>query len=455
MKPWILPASIVGVVAVSVTLAGFAGVQPMPVQHVEAGNTRISVVCPAFTTVTANVRVSAAAVNQTVRMAGLYQPKKAKEFKNLATMVNPHQPVRVSVANSHLFGASTISGSMSGPSRGLAASICNSPQAEHWFTGVDVSKNSQAELNLVNLDETEAIVDLTAYGQMGRIAAPRGISVRPGSQTKIAMSLLNHAPAPVTVQVTTSQGRIAAFVNQATWAKGVVSSSDWVPDESGPATELVLPGVPSGGGRRTLVVNNPGSRSTSVRIDVLGKDGLSQLADAPQVTVPPGTTQSVDLAKGLDGQPAGLRLSSDYPVTASVLVDNGRPASAIDAAVGGFVAPLPSDGIWPVMLGKTSIGQIQFVNPGTTDATATVQVAGDAKAGKEVQITVPANGSIQVAMPKANLNTVRIRTASTVMRAAILVTGSVGKVQGLAILDLSTEEMRARPAQVIFDPHLG
>lgn len=455
MKPWILPSALAVVLAAAIAAGSLVAVPELPLDAAQESDSRISVVCPAPDTATAAVRVAAVAVGQSVRTSKVSTPAKVTESKKLVVVANPRESVRVSAKRSQLFGATSISSAPNGPSRGLAASGCASPQAEHWFTGVDVSKTAQADLILVNLDASEAVVDLLAYGPGGRLNAPRGVSVKGGSEQTVPLSVIARNDHPITLKVTTSQGRVAAFVRQLSWNRTAPYSSDWVPDGLKPATDVVLPGIPSGAGKRTLVVSNPGELTAGVDINVLSSEGLSQLADAQRIDVPPATTQTIELAPGLDAQAAGLRLTSNLPITAAVMADNGGSKATVDNTVAGYTPALPPDAIWPISLGTKTSGQLQLVNPGQAAAAVTISLARNAGAASDTKVTVPAESSMVVNLPKALTVVIRIRTDSTVLHGSVIATASDGGVKGLAVLDLVADESRGSSARISYDPHLS
>lgn len=456
MKTWIIPTGLVVALALAVAGASLSPAVPLPREPMRESSTRVSVVCPSFQTATATVRVAAVAVGQPVRTSKLSAPQKATQSDRLAIVQNPGQPVRVSVQDSQLFGATTASAAAEGPARGLALASCLAPQADHWFTGVDVSAQAQSELVLVNLDSTEALVDLVAYGAGGRISAPRGLTVAGASSTSISLGVLKRQPDPVTLQVSTSQGRVAAFVRQLTWQGATPYGADWVPDGLGAQTVQVIPGVPSGKGRRTLVVANPGDRVADVQLEVLGPTGLTQLADARNVEVPPGVTRAVDVATGLGGGFAGLRLTSNTPVTAGMLADNGLANAGIDTAVLGPAPALPTDAVWPVAWGTATVGLLQLVNSGAQDATVQLSTTVGPKGQPKVSdVKIPANSAVQVKLPKADALTLGIHTDSDSIQGSLQAIATAGKVKGLAVLDLVADETRVKQSAVVFDPHLS
>jgi hypothetical protein len=309
---------------------------------------------------------------------------------------------------------------------------------------------------VANLDGTSASVDLTAYGENGKIAAPRGVEVAGNSSATISLGVLPRTPGPVTVKVSSSDGRVAAFVRQRTWTLDVPLGVDWLPGGVEPATDLVVPGIPSGAGTRTLVLTNPGERTSTVTVGVLSESGPIELSGAEQVEVPAGVTRTVDLADGLAEQAAALKLTATQPVTAGMWLDSGGDDARRDPAYTAATAPLPADAIWPLAAGKSARTQVQLTNPGQAEASVTVTTAaGSGAAGAPKVVTVPPGSTVSVSLDAAAANVVRLQTAATDLRAALVTTQRLGKVHGLAVLDLAAQDAKGTPAAVVFDPHAG
>jgi hypothetical protein len=456
VKNWLIPTGLVVLVGVAVLGAGLSGAAALPQEPIRESSTRVSVVCPAFQSATASVRVAAISTENPVRTSKLSTPQKSTESAGLALVENPGEPVRVSVRRSEMFGATIVSSAAGGPARGLAVASCLAPQSEHWFSGVDVTEAAQSDLVLVNLDATNAVVDLVAYGPGGRLSAPRGLTVDGNSVSTKSLGLIARGEQPITLKVSTSQGRVAAFVRQVTWDGNNPFGADWVPTGLGPQIDQVIPGIPAGKGRRTLVVTNPGDRIADVKIDVLTASGLSELTDAQRVEVAPGVTKTIELSTGLAGVAAGLRLSSNYEVAAGLIADNGLPPTGLDTAAISAAPPVPSDAVWPLALGKTTTSVLQLVNPSDAEATVKLTLSTGAKgAPKTSEVKIAAWSSAQVPLPKADVTTVRIQTESTVVRGSVLATASLGAVKGVAVLDLIADETRVHQAVIVFDPSLG
>ncbi|PFG15916.1 hypothetical protein ATK74_0437 [Propionicimonas paludicola] len=454
MNRWLLSLGSIAVV-VGLTVAGsLVAPAALPLTEVPTVATRSTLVCPGFASATATRTVIAASTQSDLRLAKLSAPQNPKTGTGLVRLSDSEEPVRVSAERTGAFGATTTVTAADGSDRGLSMARCLLPQPEYWFTGVLVGTNSGSEVDLVNLDGTRAVVDLTAYGPSGKLAATRGVVVDPGAEKKVSLALIQRGDQPITVRVTSSEGRIAAFLRQRSWGATRPLGADWLPASAAPATDLVVPGVPDGAGRRTLVLGNPGDRTAVVKVDVLSASGPTNVVGAVNVEVLAGTTKAVELSAGLGGGAAGVHLSSDQPITAGLLADSGGSENEIDPASAAAADALPDDGIWPLALAKSATAVVTFTNPESAAVTATVTL-GSGGTGQDSTVKIPAQSTVTFAVPKSSASSIRIRTQATTLRAAVVVRQTVGKVKGLAVVVLMAGQGRTEPIQVGYDPHLG
>ena len=456
MNRWVWPTSVVAGLTAVTLAASLVGAQPVPAAPFATSASRVSVVCPAFESVTATVRVGVAAAGPGLRTSRVSEPNQGSDAGTFTVLTDAGQPVRVSAPLPDPFGATTVVVAENGPDRGLSASGCVVPRTEHWFTGVDVRSQAQSEVVIANLDGTTASVDLTVYSEAGRVAAPRGVEVAGNASATISLGVLPRTAQPLTVRVSSSDGRVAAFVRQRTWALDVPLGVDWLPSGVEPATDLVVPGIPDGTGTRRLVLTNPGERTATVTIGVLSDSGPIELAGSEQAEVPAGTTRTVDLSAGLAGQAAALTLASTQPVTAGMWLDTGGGDARSDPAYTVATVPLPADGVWPLAAGKSARTELHLANPGEAEASVTVTTASGAKApGRPRVVTVPPGSTTVVRLDGATANVVRLQTTATGLRGALVSTVRLGKIEALAVLDLAAQDVRGASAQVVFDPHAG
>lgn len=456
MNRWVWPGVVAGGLAVATAAASVVGPQAVPQVPFAASASRVSVVCPAFGSVTATVRVAVTAAGPGLRTTRVTEPNQGGDAGRFKVLTSAGQPIRVSAPLPDPFGGTTVVQAEEGPERGLSASGCVVPRTDHWFTGVDVREEAQSEIVVANLDGTEASVDLTVYGEAGRIAAPRGVEVPGNSSKTISLGVLPRAGSPITVSVSSSDGRVAAFLRQRTWDRDVPLGVDWLPVAAEPATELVVPGIPAGAGQRALVLTNPGERTATVTLDVLSESGPIDVTGAEQVEVPAGTTRSVTLTAGLAGQAAALQLTSTQPVTAGMWLDSGGDDARRDPAFTVATPPLPADSIWPLAAGKSSQTVLQLANPAATEASVTVTTAsGSGPAGEPRVVKVSPGSTVAVLLGEAAANVVRVQTEATDVHGALVTTQRLGRVRGLAVVDLIGQDGRGSSARVVFDHHAG
>lgn len=451
MNRWWWPAGAAAAVIGCLAATTMAGPVPVPVPQVSAPSSRVSVVCPVATSATAELRVAATTAGAELRTAKVSAPNKTTSSDKLVVLNQPAEPVRISAQQSAPFGATAVVTAADGPERGLSAALCSAPQTEHWFAGIDAGADTQAEVVLVNLDASAAAVDLTAYAETGRVAAPRGVNVAGNATTRVSLAALAATKAPLTLRVSSSEGRVAAFVRQRVWSGDHPLGADWLPATSAPAPEQVLSGIPAGEGRRSLVVSNPGDRAASIAVGVLGTSGLIELAGVEQLEVSAESTRVVDLGPGLDGQAAGLKLTASQPVVAGVIADSGGADTRRDPAYLAATAPLAADGIWPLAAGKSATTVLQLANPGQADAVVSVMVGNDA--AKELK--VPAGSTLTFDLAAASVSVLRLHTTATDLRAALISNRQLSRVQGLTVIGLSSEEPPPGTADVVHDPHTG
>lgn len=455
MNRWIWPGSVFVVVTAATVSATLIGPQNLPPTPFAATETRASIVCPGFASVTSTIRVAAVAAGPSLRIAKIDEPEKAADAGSVHVTENPGGALRVSARVPDPFGGATSVAAETGPDRGLSAVACGSPSTDHWFAGADIRDIAQSEVVVANLDQTTASVDLTVYGAEGRITAPRGIEVEGNSARTISLGALDRNAGPVSVEVSSGDGRVTAFLRQRTWKVDVPLGADWLPEATPPATQLVVPGVPSGAGARTLVVTNPGDLTATVTIGSLTSSGRGQLAGAEQLEVPPQATRSIELAVGLDGQSGAITLDSTQPVAAGLWLDSGGSDARRDPAYTAATRPLPTDSLWPLALGKAAATVLQLANPGEADATVTVSAGSVDDPGQPQDVVVPAGSTVEVPLAAGATNVVRIQTAAPDVRGALVATATLGRVRGLTVVDLSADDPHDGEAPVVFDPHAG
>ncbi|MEU7897070.1 DUF5719 family protein [Nonomuraea sp. NPDC049152] len=225
-----------------------------------------------------------------------------------------------------------------GRSRGLAGVRCTEPGGSTWLVGPGPS-TAKVELHLANADAAPALADVNVYSAEGPVIgdAGHGITIKPGAHLTLDLKTIAPSATVAAIEVTTISGRLAVAARAEMDGGGV----DWLPAASPPATRVVVPGIPSGEGRRQLLVAAPGTVDARVQVRAVSTDGSYAMKGRETVDVLTGSVAVADLTKGLDGHASALVLTSDVPVVAGMAVSTaadvaftaGTPALDLGSAV--------------------------------------------------------------------------------------------------------------------------
>lgn len=361
-------------------------------------------------------------------------------------------PVRLSAPLGTRFSG-TVQSTGAGADQGLSLAACAPARAEHWFAGVRAGASAQTELVLVNLDATPADVNVAVLGPDGPLAAAggRGVTVDGRTRRVLPLGPLVAVAGPVTLHVTASSGRVAAFVRERTFAGLTPAGADWLAPAAQPATVAVLPVVADGAGARTLVLGNPGERTAQVRVQVLGADGPYAPVGLEEVAVPAGATRTFALEKALQGQAVALRVTSEQEVLAAV-----EAQTAGDVAAVGGVRPLgqAASATIPVAPGGRLL--LGVANPGDRPAHVEWTITDAAGAAVSAQaVDLPAGAAVQ-AVPRVPASAVlTVRSDDPGVRAAVAESAPLGGVAGLAVLPLEDASAVVAAVEVTRAPGLG
>lgn len=218
-----------------------------------------------------------------------------------------------------------------------AAAACSAPRPEQWFTGVGAAPEHSSTLELVNPDGGPAVADVTVLGPDGPLEVPalRGVTVPGGRTLRFALADVVPTRGELALHVLVSRGRLGVdVVDQVDELGRGARSRDWLPSQGEAGTSAYLLGLGGKPGDRTLVLANPGDSEARVELKVITKESEFAPADADEIRVAPGATETVDLTDLLRGRAAqgalGLRLDSTLPVTASLrTLANGDLSHAV------------------------------------------------------------------------------------------------------------------------------
>ena len=286
-----------------------------------------------------------------------------------------------------------------GDGPGLAGIRCSPPGMSFWFAGVGPSALKDGQLYLTNVDSTTATVDIDVFTPEGMVdpMGGRSVTVEPHSQRTVDTEELAPNMRLMAVHVRTIIGRVAAAVRTRTAAPAGV---DWLPVAQEPTTRLVVPGLPKGDDARQLLLVAPGDRDAMVTMHAVTKRGTYVPEGRKSVQVPAGSVLGVDLAAGLSGRAASVRLSSDVPITAGAYATNEVGIGASDVA---FTAATPAlDGMAVVADNRAGDGKASVLQLSAPRGEAQVRISlvtSKGVTGQATTVRVPSGRTVSVKIP--------------------------------------------------------
>ncbi len=202
---------------------------------------------------------------------------------------------------------------------------CTHPGSDMWFAGTGQSSGASAVwLYLVNTGTVTAsanVTILTDTGQQSGLSS--AVTVLPDQSVKENIAPLVAGSQAIALHVQTTTGQVAASV----WEGGSSGSGAWLPQAAAPSTSLVIPGL-------TVA-------RSAAQLKVTAYTPSGAVAQFPGNLVDASAGAATPLAlNSLGASAAGLRLTSNVPVVASVLV-SGSGIGAFTAAV----PPLTEQGV--------------------------------------------------------------------------------------------------------------
>ena len=296
-----------------------------------------------------------------------------------ASFDNPAQPVIVR-------GSATVSGVSTYTEDNQTMAVpCTPPITSGTWNGID-TKDYSATLFLTDVDASSAVVDVFLYSETGPLPGMSDITVTSGAPQMLALDQIAPSDTPISVQIRTSRGRVAAQLRLiASQGSGV----DWQLPQISPSTNLVMAGIPAGDGTRTLSVTNTSSTAiANVQFQIFGASGPITPLGQNSVQVMANQTRSIDITQALAGQASAVALTSDQPVTATVTAD-GPDMTGISGQQplnGGIVMPAIGGTLW-------------VANSGTTETSVTVSQDDGNGSLQTKQLSIPAQATVSESFP--------------------------------------------------------
>lgn len=250
---------------------------------------------------------------------------------------------------------------------GFTVTACPRVADESWFLGAGTTARHASTLVLTNVADVPAQVDVELWGAAGPIDAVNdtGIVVQAGSTVQVPLADLVVGESEVAVHVVRRRGVVTAALVDT--SSSVLAGSEVLTSSGPPATETVLPGVTSAGGR-TLILANPGTRASRAVVSSAGPDGGFVPEGLGDLEVPAGTVVTVPLPESVGADATALRVESDLPLLSTVRLASGDADFAYATGAAAWTGPV----VVPVALGPGAVRPVlQLV---ADDETSAVEV---------------------------------------------------------------------------------
>jgi len=272
-----------------------------------------------------------------------------------------------------------------------------------------------------------------------------GVLIRGHESRTVSLSGLVEAEGALSVAVQASQGRVTAVAKRSQTNQLKPAGVDWQIPSSSPSTVVVIPGVPEGQGARRLAVTNPSATRATVAVQVLGFQGPYEPSGAESLDVPPESTATVNLEKGLAGQAGSIKLTSDMPVTGAVISTSGRGAGT-DLAAQSAAVPLVGTGVSAIATSNIAESELIVSNSGDGDAQISFEVFSyDGVTLRTAEVLLASNSTAtrRLNSPAPSYVVVKVPTGSSVVGGVVL-TQPKRDVAGLATIPLASPDLASR-----------
>ena len=201
---------------------------------------------------------------------------------------------------------------------------CQQPGSDFWFV-LPGSLTMRIRLYLINTDGQAAAATVSVQTdsgpQLGKTDS--GITVPPHSMVVQDLSKMLRSGRAISLNVTTSVGRVVAAVRESTSSgrQGI-----WLPVAQPPATSQVISGMPASGGVRELYISVPGGKAAQVSVTAITPRGSYRPTGGGRISLLGHLTTAIAIPS-LSGIPGSLKITSNVPVVAVAEVPGGPPGA--------------------------------------------------------------------------------------------------------------------------------
>lgn len=312
--------------------------------------------------------------------------------------------------------------------RTFAMGLCPEPRNDWWFVGAGASVRHSSVVTVDNPRPGTAVVNLEVFGPQGEVRAPglQGITIGGGRSRTFELAEVAPANGDLMVHVRANRGLVSVGVSDAYSLDNGIGEQvrEWVPDQFGPAREILLTGLQRRPQRASLLIANPGQAETIVEVELVGEKGPFVPQGVEKVSVPPRTVVTTDIGAAFDGKAAAVRLRAPAPVVATVRslrAGDQSLASAGSGLSGTTVVAVPAADDRDLVLTGLAAGTVRVVAYG-----------GRGRSLGEQQVQVEADTSRLVRLPRRARYLLLSAPPATAV-AGVLVGYDGGGVAGIAV----------------------
>lgn len=333
-------------------------------------------------------------------------------------------------------GESAVIGGVHAASNGQAWwGACQTSQAVQYLQFVD---GASATLLLANPDVAEASVDVGLSDPNGEVQTQglRDLRVPARSSVEVPLNTFAASASPLGVRVRAVTGRVVA-----TGRTQADNGSDFAAATT-LGRSLLAVGVPGGAVETRLIISNPATTRTKVRVEVLGAGGSVVPVGADALAVEAGQTTQFDLTTAVGGEAAAVRVTGPDEVAFTVFSRAGNDL--------GYLPALGLDGA-PTLTMATPIaapGTLSLTNVHDEPIEVSVTWGGGAP---ESKVTLASQSTQTIPVPDGAASVV-VTADKQVLGAVVL---AAGPAAGLAVAQLQPADAAEATVPLIVDPRTG
>lgn len=324
--------------------------------------------------------------------------------------------------------------------RGLVVTPCQPPSSDVWLVGGGGGPSRTERIIVSNPGANAVSVSFEVLGTAGRIdaASQRSVSIAPLSRQVVSLDAMAPNEAAPVVHVAATGGVVSAVLDDQ-WILGATGRGiDDATRASAPGTDLVVPGVETGGASSVRLAN-PGETEALAQVRLLTDKGPVQPDDLRAVRVPAGST--VDVPLPATGAAMGLGIRSDQPLVAAAWAERRATTSDRMGDFGWSPATPALRGVAGVLLpGLGGTTKRLLLTAGSSPARVQARL-GTGDGAKVSTVDVPADSTVTV--PVGDADSVWVVPTMGAPRAAVSVAGVDGGVPFFSVASLTDAPVRA------------